>query len=67
VQEALSEKGCSLSSEKISAILYNFVPEFRAEIARTLKMGNSYDSKLYVFNEEVIFDYCKEYFLCEMN
>ena len=67
VQEALSEKWCSLADEKIHAILYNFVPEFRSEIARALKMDNmNFDSRKYVFNEEVILKYCKEYFSCEM-
>lgn len=65
VQDALAEKWCSLSNEKVWAILYYFVPEFRAEIARTLKMNNDFDSRKYVFNESVIMKYCKEYFECE--
>jgi len=69
VESALSEKWCSLSNDKIWAILYYFLPEFRAEIARSLKMELwDYDSKKYVFDEDVILKYCAEYFDCaEMN
>ena len=66
VEWALAEKRCSLSKKKIWAILYYFVPEFRAEIARSLKMNMwDYDSKKYLFSEDTILKYCREYFICE--
>jgi len=65
VKSELSQKGCWLSDSKIYVLLYNFVPEFRAEIARSLKMESwDYDSEKYVFEEETIMDYCNEYFKC---
>ena len=68
LEKALSLQGCSLSKEKQWAILYYFVPEFRWEIARGLKIDyGDYDSKNYVFDEDVILDYCTEFYNCVTN
>ena len=65
VERALAFNGCSLSKEKEWSILYYFVPEFRWEIARTMKMEmGDYASKNYVFEEEEIFNYCMEFYNC---
>ncbi|MBR4633501.1 hypothetical protein IKO50_00630 [bacterium] len=37
VERQLSERGCYMSQKKVWSILYYFVPEFRAELARSLK------------------------------
>ena len=66
VEKILKQKWCNLSQKKIWGILYYFVPEFRTELARSLKQKlGDYDSKKYVFDSETIEKYCKEYFICE--
>ena len=67
VQNALDSNGCSLSKEKQWAILYHFVPEFRSEIARDLKLNNDPDSKNYVFDDNIILEYCTEFYNCIIN
>jgi len=45
--------------------LYYFSPDFRADIARSLKMelGDA-SSWLYVFSSDKILEYCREYYKC---
>ena len=38
VENLLKEEGCSLSQKKIWAILYYFVPEFKVDLVRTMKI-----------------------------
>ncbi len=65
VEKVLSLNGCSLSKEKQWSILYYFLPEFRWEIARTLKIdGSDYASNNYTFDEEIIMNYCTEFYNC---
>lgn len=66
IERLLTEKWCSLSKKKIRSILYYFVPNFRTELARSLKQELwDYASKKYIVDEETLIDYCKEYYLCE--
>ena len=68
LEDALSSNGCSLSKEKQWSILYYFVPEFRWEIARDMKMEvGDYASRNYVFDAEVILNYCTEFYNCITN
>ena len=68
VENALENYNCSISQEKIWAMLYYFVPEFRTEIARMLKLELwDMDSKDFVYSENEIYDYCLEYFSCFEN
>ncbi|MBO7505158.1 hypothetical protein J6T66_03290 [bacterium] len=64
MESALDSNGCSLGKEKQWAILYHFVPEFRAEIARNLKSNNDPDSNNYVFDDSIILGYCTEFYNC---
>lgn len=65
VERALALNGCSLSKDKQWAILYYFVPEFRSEIARALKMEwSDYGVKNYTFDEDVALNYCTEFYNC---
>ena len=65
VEQVLKQRWCNLSQKKIWGILYYFVPEFRSELARSLKQEiGDYDSKKYVFDGDTIQKYCKEYFVC---
>jgi hypothetical protein len=44
------------------------VPEFRAELARSLKIElGEYNSSKLVFDEDKIYKYCREYYYCEKN
>ena len=65
VEKALELKWCSLSKEKQWAIEYYFLPEFRWELVRVIKieMGD-YEDKNYTFDEEIIMDYCTEFYNC---
>ncbi len=65
VEKALELKWCSLSKEKQWAIEYYFLPEFRWELVRVIKieMGD-YENKNYTFDEEIIMDYCTEFYNC---
>ena len=67
IEDLLKTKWCaSFSKKKIWWILYYFVPEFRAELASSLKQDlGDYDSQKYVFDKDKIMDYCREYFLCD--
>lgn len=68
VEKALSLNNCWLSKKKQRAILYYYVPEFRWEIARNLKMEmGDYGSDNYVFDEEIILNYCTEFYKCVKN
>ena len=68
IEGYLRDYNCSLSQKKIWAMLYYFVPEFRAELARMLKLELwDMDSKNYIYNESEIYDYCLEYFSCFEN
>ncbi len=66
IERLLSEDGCYLSQKKVWSILYYFLPEFRAELARNLKQELwDYDSKKYQIDEDTLLKYCREYYLCE--
>ena len=55
-----------MSQKKVWSILYYFVPEFRAELARSLKQELwDYDSKKYQIDEDTLLKYCREYYLCD--
>lgn len=63
VEESLATNNCSLNQKKMWAILYYFVPEFRAEIARNMKMELwESGSDKFVFDEDTVLWYCKEYY-----
>lgn len=63
VEEALSTNNCSLNQKKLWAILYYFVPEFRAEIAKNMKMELwESSSRKFVFDEDTVLWYCREYY-----
>jgi len=65
VQKALEMTWCSMEQKKIWSILYFFVPEFRAELVRTLKVeAGDYVSRNFTFNESEIYKYCTEYYAC---
>ena len=65
VENLLKEEGCSLSQKKIWAILYYFVPEFKVDLVRTMKIWLwDYNSRNYVFDEDKILKYCNDYFIC---
>ena len=65
VEKALGLKGCWLSKKKQWAIEYYFLPEFRWEIARVMKMEMwDYGSKNYTFDEDIIMNYCREFYNC---
>ena len=63
VEEALAFRNCSLNQKKLWAILYYFVPEFRTEIARNMKMelGESSSNK-FIFDQSTVLGYCREYY-----
>ena len=68
VENALSSYKCSLEQKKVWAILYHFVPDFRAEIARALKMELwDINSRNFVYNKKEIESYCEEYIKCFEN
>lgn len=65
IEDLLNAEWCPMSKKKIWAILYYFVPEFRTEIARSLKQELwDYSSRKYVFDESEIVKYCEEYYTC---
>ena len=65
VEKLLKEEGCSLSQKKIWSILYYFVPEFKKDLVRTMKIWLwNYNSRNYTFDEDTILKYCNEYFNC---
>lgn len=64
-QSALAEYNCSLSQDKVLAILYYFSPDFRSDIAYDLKMNsNDWEDDNLNFNQETISDFCQEYYAC---
>lgn len=66
IEEVLNQKWCNLSKKEIWGILYYFVPEFRTELARSLKQEyGDYKSSKYVFTGGQIAQYCGKYYLCE--
>jgi len=68
VEDALWKYNCSLSQDKIWAILYYYVPEFRNELSRSLKLESwNMDGKDFVYDKSVIEKYCYEYSLCFEN
>lgn len=66
VEQLLEQKWCNLSREEIWWILYYFVPEFRTELAMSLKQEYwDYDSDKYLFTGGKIAEYCGKYYVCE--
>ena len=66
VEQALANKNCKMAKKKIRWILYYYVPEFRMDIARTLKMEIwDTDSKKFILDRETALEYCIDYFKCE--
>lgn len=65
VENLLKEEGCSLSQKKIWSILYYYVPEFKTDLVRTMKVWLwDYNSRNYSFDENTVLKYCNEYFNC---
>jgi len=65
VENLLKEEWCSLSQKKIWSILYYFVPEFKTDLVRTMKIWLwDYNSRNFTFDENKILKYCNEYFIC---
>lgn len=65
IENLLQAEWCQMSKKKIRAILYYFVPDFRTELARSLKQELwDYSSRKYVFDESSIIKYCDEYYSC---
>ncbi len=69
VEEALASRNCSLNQKQLWAILYYFVPEFRAELARNMKMElGEPSSRKFILDEDTILVYCKIYYQnCELH
>ena len=68
VEKALSEIWCAnvLSKKRIRWILYHFVPEFRMDIARSLKIQLwDYDSFKYLMDVEEVWKYCTKFYNCK--
>ena len=67
VESALAERKCTMSPKKIQAILYYFVPEFREDIVKSLKVNLwEYNSKKFIFDSDEIYKYCREFYYCDM-
>ena len=65
IEDELAANNCSLSKKKIWWILYYYVPEFRAEVARNLKVEIwDFNVKKFIFDKSTIDKYCKEYVDC---
>ena len=65
IENELAANNCSLSKKKIQWILYYFVPDFRAELVRDIKMNVwNINNKNFTFEKSTIEKYCKEYFVC---
>lgn len=63
VEEALSTRNCSLNQKQLWAILYYFVPEFRAEIAKNMKMELwESSSAKFILDEDSVLTYCRIYY-----
>jgi len=66
IEQLLNQMWCNMSKKEIWGILYYFVPEFRTELAMSLKQEYwDYDSSKYVFTGGKIAEYCGKYYLCE--
>lgn len=66
IEQLLKQKWCNLSKKEVRGILYYFVPEFRTELAMSLKQEYwDYESSKYVFTGWKIAEYCGKFFLCE--
>lgn len=65
VENWLAAEGCSMNKYKLWWILYYFSPDFRMDIARSLKMELGDASPwLYVYDNDKITEYCREYYKC---
>ena len=65
IANMLTHKWCSMKNEEIIWILYAYVPEFRADTTRDLKMKIwNYDNSKYVLDDDTITKYCEKYFSC---
>lgn len=62
VQELLAQDWCNMSEKAVWTILYYFIPEFRSDISRSLKMNIWYSNDQYIIDEEELMKYCKEYY-----
>lgn len=68
VEKALSEIWCAnvLSKKRIWWILYHFVPEFRMDIARSLKIEQGdYDGFKYLMDVDEVGKYCTIFYQCK--
>ncbi len=66
IEKHLIADWCWLSQKKIRSVLYYYVPEFRAEVAKSLRQNIwDYDSKKYVMDRNEIMKYCREFYDCE--
>ena len=65
IEDVLKENGCYLSQKRMRSILYYYVPEFRTEIERSLKMELwDYSRIKYEVDKNTVYDYCAEYYKC---
>lgn len=64
VWAVLSDNGCTLSNDKIYAILYYFSPDFRADVSYEIKKNSDWDDIKLQFDRETIERYCSEYYAC---
>ena len=66
VEKELAAINCNLSRKKLWSLLYHYVPEFKKELERSLKMELwDYASNNFVFEKSKIDKYCKEFYVCE--
>ena len=66
VAQLLNHQWCGMSEKKIWGILYYYEPEFRADLARSLKQEMwDYDGKKYLLTNDAVEQYCKEFYTCE--
>ena len=63
VNDIIVANSCTLSQKKTCWILYYFVPEFRAEISRNLKLelGDT-DEQNFEISENEVMQYCTDYY-----
>ena len=67
IEQALAERNCYIPKKGIRWILYYYEPEFRKDIARTLKLeGGSTDSNKFILEKDEVAEYCTDYFKCEL-
>ncbi len=67
VEQALAERRCYIPKKGIRWILYYYEPEFRKDVARSLKLeiGNT-DSNKFILEKDKVAEYCADYFQCEL-